>query len=256
MSEPQTNIEPQNINEMSNETKVSTPNVQEEQPTQLVEEIVVPEEPVQSVVQEEPVQTVVPEEPVQTVVQEEPVQTVVQEEPVQTVVQEEPVQTVVPEQPAPEQPSKEQITITIDKSTLVALSQNLNTNLIVNISAYTSVLDKLKNSETDETRKNALDANIQSLNQIKQSAIDLLTNVQTSLDVPPDQKIDPDAISKEVPGSPGANNLMNKLFSTEVAAILGTMTAATVVMLGGSRRKKMTKRRRNRGHKTTKRTKA
>jgi hypothetical protein len=249
MSESQEITQSQNNNPIPNQTVVSTPNVQpvEEQPNPVVEEQpnpVVEEQP-NPVVEEQPNQVV--EEQPNPVVEEK----IIEEQPNQVV-----EEKIIEEQPNQEPPVKEEITIKIDKSTLVALSQNLNTNLIVNISAYTSVLDKLKNSETDETRKNALEANIQSLNQIKQSAVELLSSVQTSLDVSPDQKIDAESISKQVPGSPESSSLMNKLFSSEVAAILGTMTAATVVMLGGARRKKMTKRRRNKGKKSTKRTKA
>jgi hypothetical protein len=196
-------------------------------------------------------QPMVEEQP-QPMVEEQP-QPMVEEQP-QPVIEEK-IEEKVEEKPVVEEKPKQDITITIDRNALVALSQNLNTNLIVNITAYTTVLDKLKTSETDETRKNALDANIKSLNQLKQSASELLTSVQTSLDVPKDKLVDAEAISKEVPGSPGSNGVMNKIFSAEIAAILGTMTAATVVMLGGAKQKKTTKRRRNKGRKMTKRIK-
>ena len=52
------------------------------------------------------------------------------------------------------------------------------------------------------------------------------------------------------------NGFMQKLLGAEAAAILGSMTAATVLMLGGAKTKrKNTRRRRNKGNKSTKRHK-
>jgi len=149
--------------------------------------------------------------------------------------------------------TSEQITLTIDKSTLVSLCQNLNTNLLVNIAAYKSVLAKLKDSEKDETKVGELDSNITNLNEIESSVSNLLNTVQTSLDVPKDKQIDPQTVIQEASSS-GSGDFMQKVMGAEAAAVLGSMAAATVLALGGAKRK-ITKRRRNKGRKSTKRHK-
>ena len=153
--------------------------------------------------------------------------------------------------------STEEITLTIDKSTLVSLCQNLNTNLLVNIAAYKSVLTKLRDSEKDNIKISALDTNITTLNELESSVSALLNTVQTSLDVPKNEQVDPQTVIKEASGSKSsANGFMQKLLGAEAAAILGSMTAATVLMLGGAKTKrKNTRRRRNKGNKLTKRHK-
>jgi len=151
------------------------------------------------------------------------------------------------------EPTSEEITLTIDKSTLVTLCQNLNTNLLVNIAAYKSVLAKLKDSEKDETKASELDSNIKNLNEIESSVSNLLNTVQTNLDVPKDKQIDPQTVIQEASSS-GSGEFMQKVMGAEAAAVLGSMAAATVLMLGGAKRK-TTKRRRNKGRKSTKRHK-
>jgi hypothetical protein len=152
--------------------------------------------------------------------------------------------------------TSEQITLTIDKSTLVSLCQNLNTNLLVNIVAYKSVLVKLKDSEKDETKVGELDSNITNLNEIESSVSNLLNTVQTSLDVPKDKQIDPQTVIQEASSS-GSGDFMQKVMGAEAAAVLGSMAAATVLALGGakSKRRKITKRRKTKGTKSTKRHK-
>ena len=149
----------------------------------------------------------------------------------------------------------EEITLKIGKSTLVSLCQNLNTNLLVNIAAYKSVLAKLKDSEKDETKKTALDSNIETLNTLESNVSELLNTVQTNLDIPDDKKIDPETVIKEASSSDASSgNFMTKLLGAEAAAILGSMAAATVLMLGGGKykRRKFTKRRQNKKQKSTK----
>jgi hypothetical protein len=149
----------------------------------------------------------------------------------------------------------EEITLKIGKSTLVSLCQNLNTNLLVNIAAYKSVLAKLKDSENDEIKKTALASNIETLNTLESSVSALLNTVQTNLDIPDDKKIDPETVIKEASSSNASSgNFMTKLLGAEAAAILGSMAAATVLMLGGGKykRRKFTKGRRNKKQKSTK----
>jgi hypothetical protein len=149
----------------------------------------------------------------------------------------------------------EEITLKIGKSTLVSLCQNLNTNLLVNIAAYKSVLAKLKDSEKDKPKKDALDLNIVTLNTLESNVSDLLNTVQTNLNIPDDKKINPETVIKEASRSDASSgNFMTKLLGAEAAAILGSMAAATVLMLGGGKykRRKFTKRRQNKKQKSTK----
>ena len=149
----------------------------------------------------------------------------------------------------------EEITLKIGKSTLVSLCQNLNTNLLVNIAAYKSVLAKLKDSEKDGTKNDALDSNIATLNALESNVSELLNTVQTNLNIPEDKKIDPSKVIEEASSSDASSgNFMTKLLGAEAAAILGSMAAATVLMLGGGKykRRKFTKRRQNKKQKSTK----
>ena len=145
--------------------------------------------------------------------------------------------------------SNDSITVNIDKSTLVSLSQNLNTNLLVNISAYINVLTKLKDNESDDSKKSDIESNIQNLVLIQQNVSDILTSVQTNLDVPADQIINPETILQESSGNNSAP-FMQKLLGAEASAILGSMAAATLLM-GGKRKqftfkkKRLTKRKKN-----------
>jgi len=125
---------------------------------------------------------------VEPVIEEKPVieEPVIEEKPV---IEEPVVDVPVIEEPVVEEPtidqekqsnSSEEITLTIDKSTLVSLCQNLNTNLLVNIAAYKSVLTKLRDSEKDNIKISALDTNITTLNELESSVSALLNTVQTS----------------------------------------------------------------------------
>ena len=124
---------------------------------------------------------------------------------------------------------------------------------MVNIAAYKSVLTKLKDSEKDKTTSVKLDSNITTLDGIEDSVSALLKTVQQNLDVPQEKQINPETVIKEATGS-GSSGFMQKLLGAEAAAILGSMTAATVLMLGGAKRK-ITKRRRHKGRKSTKKSK-
>jgi hypothetical protein len=119
------------------------------------------------------------------------------------------------------------------------------------------VLTKLRDSEKNDTKVSALESNITTLNELEGSVSALLNTVQISLDVPKNEQVDPQTVIKEASGSnSSANGFMQKLLGAEAAAILGSMTAATVLMLGGAKTKrKNTRRRRNKGNKSTKRHK-
>ena len=127
------------------------------------------------------------------------------------------------------------------------MCQNLNTNLLVNISAYKSVLDKLMNSEKDQSKKDALNTNIETLNVLESSVSGLLNTVQQNLNIPVENQINPQKVIEESSKTnTGSGNFMTKLLGAEAAAILGSMTAAAVIMLGGAKykRRKFTKRKR------------
>jgi len=249
--------------------------VEEEKPVTVVEEATKPvtvieeEKPVTVVEEATRPKTIIEEEKPVTVVEEATrPKTIIEEEKPVTIVEDsfppvigdegdKPV-TVVDEIVAPSvieesKGTSEEITLTIDKSTLVSLCQNLNTNLLVNIAAYKSVLAKLKDSEKDETKVSELDSNITNLNEIESSVSNLLNTVQTSLDVPKDKQIDPQTVIQKASSS-GSGDFMQKVMGAEAAAVLGSMAAATVLALGGAKRK-ITKRRRNKGRKSTKRHK-
>jgi hypothetical protein len=207
-------------------------------------------EPVSPVVEPEP-SVVEPEpsvvEPVSPVVEPEP--SVVEPEP--SVVEPEPSvvepesSVVEPEPSVVEPKSSNEVTLKINRETLISLAQNLNTNLLVSISAYKNVLSKLKEITSDSK----LESNLQTLNELEQIASELMNNMQTNLGVEPEKMIDPTKVIEE---STGSSSFMSKLFGAEAAAILGSMMAATV-LLGGAKRKKNTKRKRVKKQKKTKR---
>jgi uncharacterized protein YfaQ (DUF2300 family) len=150
-------------------------------------------------------------------------------------------------QPLSEPPTvaSDEVTLKINKDTLISLAQNLNTNLLVSISAYKNVLSKLK----EITSEPKLDTDLQTLNDLEKGASELMNNVQTNLGVDSEKMIDPTKVIEE---STGSSSFMTKLFGAEAAAILGSMMAATV-LLGGTKRKKHTRRKHVRKQKKTKR---
>jgi len=150
-------------------------------------------------------------------------------------------------QPLSEPPTvaSDEVTLKINKDTLISLAQNLNTNLLVSISAYKNVLSKLK----EITSEPKLDTDLQTLNDLEKGASELMNNVQTNLGVDSEKMIDP---TKVIEQSTGSSSFMTKLFGAEAAAILGSMMAATV-LLGGTKRKKHTRRKHVRKQKKTKR---
>jgi hypothetical protein len=159
-----------------------------------------------------------------------------------------------PFQPGNEQPGKDDkpetknITVTIDKSTLVSLSQNLNTNLLVTISAYKNVLSKLTEIVTNPDKQTKINANIEMLNGIEKSVTELLGSVQENLEIPADKLISASKILEEV--NKGNNSFTNTTLQIDAATILAFLGTA-IAMTGG----KKTKGRRKNVHKKTKRNK-
>ena len=135
------------------------------------------------------------------------------------------------------------ITITIDKSTLVSLSQNLNANLLVTISAYKNVLSKLTEIVTNSDKQTKINENIEMLNGIEKSVTELLGSVQENLDIPTDKLIDPSKILDK-----GNNTFINSALQIDAATILAFL-GSVAAMAGG----KKSKRRRKMFHKRTKR---
>jgi hypothetical protein len=78
---------------------------------------------------------------------------------------------------------------------------------------------------------------------------ELMTNVQTNLDVPSAQKVNPEEVIKEASKS---TTLADQLISAQVTTILASLAAAAILAGGKSKRKKNTKRKRNKGRKNTK----
>ena len=157
-------------------------------------------------------------------------------------------QQQVIEQPGNEQPETKNITVTIDKSTLVSLSQNLNINLLVTISAYKNVLSKLTEIVTNPDKQTKINANIEMLNGIEKSVTELLGSVQENLEIPADKLISASKILEEV--NKGNNAFTNTTLQIDAATILAFLGTA-IAMTGG----KKTKGRRKNVHKKTKRNK-
>jgi hypothetical protein len=158
------------------------------------------------------------------------------------------------EQPGKEQqgkddkPETKNITVTIDKSTLVSLSQNLNTNLLVTISAYKNVLSKLTEIVTNPDKQTKINENIEMLNGIEKSVTELLGSVQENLEIPADKLISASKILEEV--NKGNNSFTNTTLQIDAATILAFLGTA-IAMAGG----KKTKGRRKNLNKKTKRNK-
>lgn len=139
-------------------------------------------------------------------------------------------------EPQPQQQPEEQtnkssddVTIKINKESLISLIQSLNTNLLVNIGAYKGVLNKLKTISSNDS----INGDIDSLNSIESNVAQLFTNVQTNLDVSQDKIISPEKVIEEANKTTA---LTDQLISAQVSSILAGL-AATAILLGGKRRK-------------------
>ena len=154
------------------------------------------------------------------------------------------------EQPAFGQTESKDITITIDKSTLVSLSQNLNSNLLVTISAYKSVLGKLTEIVTNPDKQTKINDNIEMLNGIEKSVTELLGNVQENLDIPQDKIINASKILEDA--NKGNNSFINTALQIDAATILAFLGTA-VAMAGGKRTKRRHRifRKKSKRHKPT-----
>ena len=137
------------------------------------------------------------------------------------------------------------IMIKLDKSTLVSLSQNLNTNLLVTISAYKIVLTKLTEIVTNPDKQQKINENVEMLNGIEKSVTELLNSVQENLDIPTDKLINASTILEK-----GNNSFINTALQIDAATILAFLGSA-VAMAGG----KKTRGRYKHVHKKTKRNK-
>ena len=154
------------------------------------------------------------------------------------------------EQPAFGQTESKDITITIDKSTLVSLSQNLNSNLLVTISAYKSVLGKLTEIVTNPDKQTKINDNIEMLNGIEKSVTELLGNVQENLDIPKDKIINASKILEDA--NKGNNSFINTALQIDAATILAFLGSA-IAMAGGKKTKRRHRifRKKSKRHKPT-----
>jgi hypothetical protein len=143
------------------------------------------------------------------------------------------------------------ITVTLDKTTLETLIQNLNTNILVNTVAYANVLNKLIEHETNETKKAVLNKNIQAVQQLQNTVSSLLNDVQTDLDIPDNKRVNPETVIEQA-SSTGTSSFMQNLLGAQSAAIIGALTAAAVLM-GGSPKKHTRRMRSDKGFKKTRR---
>ena len=147
-------------------------------------------------------------------------------------------------------PNPDEIVVKLDKKTLENLAVNLNTNILINIAAYSNVLQKLIENETNADKKSKLQETLDSLNNIQNPVSKIFDDVQKNMDI--ENPLNAEEVIAEATGS-GSTTFMQKILGAEAAAILGSMTAAAVLMAGGSKKRK-TKRRnsnkRNKGKKT------
>ncbi len=229
----------------------------EESVVEPVEEPVIEEPSVEPVV--EPVEAPVIEEPsVEPVV--EPAEVPAAEAPAaEAPAAEAPVaEAPVAEAPVAEAPTTattatqqpaDAITVTLDKTTLETLIQNLNTNILVNTVAYANVLNKLIEHETNETKKAVLNKNIQAVQQLQNTVSSLLNDVQTDLDIPDNKRVNPETVIEQA-SSTGTSSFMQNLLGAQSAAIIGALTAAAVLM-GGSPKKHTRRMRSVKGLKKT-----
>jgi hypothetical protein len=173
------------------------------------------------------------------------------EEPVETKVPtpvEEPVETKVPtpvEEPTTAGVQSNEVTIKLDKETLKKIAISLNQNIIINIASYIDVLTKLVDTETDNNVKQQLRDNLTTLKQLNDSTGTLYTDVQKTLGVSEEQIQKPEDVAQ----TQDQSGFLKGLQSVEMAAILGTLVPAAV-MIGG----KKTKRSKKSNKKKTKRS--
>jgi len=136
-------------------------------------------------------------------------------------------------------PNPDEIVVKLDKKTLENLAVNLNTNILINIAAYSNVLQKLIENETNADKKSKLQETLDSLNNIQNPVSKIFDDVQKNMDI--ENPLNAEEVIAEATGS-GSTTFMQKILGAEAAAILGSMTAAAVLMAGGSKKRK-TKRR-------------
>jgi hypothetical protein len=212
------------------------PLVATEEPMVATEEpMVATEEPM--VATEEPM--VATEEPM--VATEEPM--VATEEPM--VATEEPM--VATEEPmVSDQQSNDKINITLNKKTLQTLSLNLNKNIIMNISAYITVINKLIETELDEQHKTKLINNRNMLVQIANLTSDLFDNIQLSYGIENPEKSEE---IKKIIDETESSSLIKGLLTGEMA-VMASAFATAAILLGG----KKTRRKRNKKHSNKKKT--
>ncbi len=130
------------------------------------------------------------------------------------------------------------------------MSQNLNTNLLVTISAYKSVLGKLTEIVTNPDKQTKINENIEMLNSIEKSVTDLLGKVQENLDIPQDKIISASKILEDA--NKGNNSFINTALQIDAATILAFLGSA-VAMAGGKKTKRRHKmfRKKSKRHKPT-----
>jgi hypothetical protein len=145
--------------------------------------------------------------------------------------------------------SSQEITIKVDKSALISLCQNLNSNIIVNVVAYKGILTKLMETENDSEKKTQISNNITSLDEILSNSKNVMESMQDNLNIA--AKIDPSKIEEEASKT---TNLSDQLISAQVTSILASLATAAILAGGKKTKRKNTKRNQNKvkGKKQTK----
>jgi hypothetical protein len=223
------------------------PPVKVEEP---VAPIVVEEEPVAPIIEEEPVAPIIEEDPVAPiVVEEEPVAPIIEEEPVAPiVVEEEPVAPIVVEEepvaPIIATTNVNEVSVNIDKSSFNKLAVNLNMNILINVSAYINVLNKIIEFETNGETKIQIQELIETLTQQQTVFGTTFKKIQNVL------KIENPQTAEDIKSN--NSKFSDVFFGAQTAATLATFVTVAS-LLGGSKNK--TKHRNIKGKKTTRRIK-
>ena len=188
------------------------------------------EEPVTNpIIDMSPVDTMSQLKPVSLEQSEPPIEQSIEQSVEQSVEQSNPIEQSVEQSEEQTNKSSDDVTIKINKESLISLIQSLNTNLLVNIGAYKGVLNKLKTISSNDS----INEDIDSLNSIETNVAQLFTNVQTNLDVSQDKIISPEKVIEEANKT---TSLTDQLISAQVSSILAGL-AATAILLGGKKRK-------------------
>jgi hypothetical protein len=148
-----------------------------------------------------------------------------------------------------EKKQNDTIDITLNKKTLQSLTLNLNKNIIMNIVAYNTVLNKLIETEENGINKSKLQHSQSKLKELENITNNLFDNIQLTYGIEEPEK------SEQIINGSKTSGLITGLLTGEMA-VMASAFAAAAVLLGGNKKTKKTKRRnvkKNKNKKTKRR---